>query len=153
MKNLFNKIFNILLTDNGSEFINTKLLIDAVGEKVNIFYCHPYSSYEKPNIENNHEFIRYVIPKGVNLSIYSQEDYNILSSHINSLIRKSLDNKCPFDLVENYIPLEKLRELGLKKINAENVVLVPKLLGEKNKENIKKYISKEDIKKEKIFLD
>lgn len=152
-KKIFDRLFEILLTDNGSEFINTKLLIDAVGDKVNIFYCHPYSSYEKGEIENNHEFIRYIIPKGVNLSIYTQSDYDLLASHINSILRSSLNDVCPFDLVEEYIPLSILKTLNLKKINADKVILTPKLLGEKNIENIKKYIDDKTIKKERIFIN
>lgn len=150
---IFDNLFEILLTDNGSEFINTKILIEAIGNKVHIFYCHPFSSFEKGSIENNHELIRSVIPKGVNLSVYNQKDYNLLSSHINSLIRNSLNNKCPFDLVERYIPLSILNELNLQKIDADKIVLIPKLLGTKNIENIKKYLDDKTIKKEKIFIE
>lgn len=150
---IFDKVFEILLTDNGSEFINTSLLIQAIGEKVHIFYCHPYSSFEKGSIENNHELIRCVIPKGVNLSVYNQKDYDLLASHINSLIRESLDDTCPFDQIDKYIPLEKIKQLNLNKIDAEKIILIPKLLGDKNIENIKKYLNSETIKKEKIFID
>lgn len=150
---IFDKVFEILLTDNGSEFINTNFLVEAIGDKVHIFYCHPYSSFEKGSIENNHELIRYVIPKGVNLSIYNQKDYDLLSSHINSLIRESLNDTCPFDLIDKYIPSEKIRQLNLHKIEAEKIILVPKLLGQKNIENIKKYLNSDTIKKEKIFID
>lgn len=150
---IFEKVFEILLTDNGSEFINSKLLIETLGNKVNIFYCHPYSSYEKGAIENNHELIRYVIPKGINLSIYNQKDYDLLSSHINSLIRKSLNDKCPFDLIEKYIPKSKLEEINIHKIEADKIILTPRLLGNKNIENIKKYLDINTIKKNKIFID
>ena len=150
---IFENLFEILLTDNGSEFINSKLLIETIGNKVHIFYCHPYSSYEKGSIENNHELIRYVIPKGVNLSIYNQKDYDLLSSHINSLIRESLNDKCPFDLIENYIPKSKLEEINIRKIEADKIILIPRLLGTKNIENIKKYLDKNTIKKNKIFID
>lgn len=150
---IFKKLFNILLTDNGSEFINSKLLIETLGDNVHIFYCHPYSSYEKGSIENNHELIRSVIPKGINLSIYTQEDYDLLSSHINSLIRESLNDKCPFDLIEDYIPKSKIKEINLHKIEPDKIILIPQLLGNKNIENIKKYLDRNTIKKNKIFID
>ena len=148
---IIEKIFEILLTDNGKEFIR----LDALKEilpNANIFYCHPYSSYEKGNIENNHELIRRVIPKGVSLKCYTQKDLDLLCSHINSLYRESLDGKCPFDLVENYISKDVLDKLNLKKIDDDKVVLVPKLLGEKNINNIKKYLDKKEIEEANITL-
>lgn len=145
------KIFEILLTDNGKEFIRLDDLIEIL-PNANIFYCHPYSSYEKGNIENNHELIRRVIPKGISLKCYTQKDLDLLCSHINSLYRESLDGKCPFDLVENYISKDVLDKLNLKKIDDDKVVLVPKLLGNKNINNIKKYLDKKEIEEANITL-
>ena len=148
---IIEKIFEILLTDNGKEFIRLDDLKEIL-PNANIFYCHPYSSYEKGNIENNHELIRRVIPKGVSLKCYTQKDLDLLCSHINSLYRESLDGKCPFDLVENYISKDVLDKLNLKKIDDDKVVLVPKLLGEKNINNIKKYLDKKEIEEANITL-
>lgn len=144
-------IFEILLTDNGKEFIRLDELENILPNS-NIFYCHPYASYEKGNIENNHELIRRVVPKGVSLKCYTQNDLNLLCSHINSLYRESLDGKCPFDLIEDYIPKGILNKLNLKRIDDDKVVLIPNLLGEKNINNIKKYLDKKEIKEANIIL-
>ena len=149
---IFNNIFNILLTDNGSEFKTVSKIVETF-PNINIFYCHPYASYEKGNIENNHELLRRVIPKGVSLKHYTQKDYNLLASHINSLYRKKLDGKCPFDSINNYIPIDTLNELGLTKISDDLVNLTPSLLGNKNIENIKKYLTNEEIIKANISLN
>lgn len=149
---LFNKILEILLTDNGSEFKDIKTLIE-IFPNINIYYCHPYSSFEKGSVENNHEFLRRVIPKGISLKPYTQEDYNLLASHINSLYRKKLNGNCPFDLVSKFISLETLQQLGLNKINDVDVNLTPYLLGKKNIENIKKYLDYSDIKQANISLN
>lgn len=146
---VFDKIMEILLTDNGKEFINIEQ-ITSVSSNINIFYCHPYSSFEKGSIENNHELIRRVIPKGVSLKPYTQRELNLLCSPINSLCRESLDGSCPFELIDKYIPLNKINVLGLTKINPLEVCLCPELLGDKNIENIKKYLDKNDIKKANI---
>lgn len=64
----FRKMFEVILTDNGWEFSKPlELEIDPeTGEKIiNIFYCNPYSSWQKSGIERNHEFIRYIIQKGI----------------------------------------------------------------------------------------
>lgn len=147
----FNKIFEILLTDNGSEFKTLSKIIETF-PNINIFYCHPYASYEKGNIENNHELLRRIIPKGVSLKPYSQNDYNLLSSHINSLYRKKLEGKCPFDLVSRYISTEVLLALGLIQIPDDKVNLTPFLLGTKNIENIKKHLTSEEIIKANISI-
>ncbi len=145
-----NDLFKVLLTDNGKEFpLGT--LLEAL-PNANIFYCHPYSSYEKGSIENNHELIRRVIPKGVSLKQYTQKDLDLLCSHINSLYRESLNGKCPFDLIENYIPKEVLNKLNIKKIDDDKVILNPYLLGDKNIQNIKKYLDDKEIKEEHISL-
>ena len=149
----FDKLMEILLTDNGKEFyIGEEVL--TLSSNIHLFYCHPYSSFEKGSIENNHELIRRIIPKGVSLKPYTQNELNLLCSHINSLFREKLDGKCPFDLIEQYIPLDKIKKLGLSKINPLDVCLIPELLGDKNINNIKKYLDKNDIKKANIsFLN
>lgn len=148
-KEVFDKIMEILLTDNGKEFFILNEITE-ISSNIHLFYCHPYSSYEKGSIENNHELIRRVIPKGVSLKPYTQDELNILCSHINSLFRESLKGKCPFDLVEEYIPLDKLNKLGLSKIKPLDVCLIPELLGDKNVNNIKKYLDKDDLEKANI---
>ncbi len=141
----FAKLFKILLTDNGSEF-NPPERFKKRFKTINLFYCHPYSSFEKGSIENNHELIRRVIPKGVPLKLYTQNDYNLLCSHINSLKRKELDGKSPFELVNSYIPTSLLESIGIKYISPKNVNLTPGLLGEKNIKNIKKSLTYSEIK-------
>ena len=145
----FNKLLEILLTDNGHEFIKLDEL-QQILKKTNIFYCHPYSSCEKGSIENNHELLRRVIPQGVSLKCYNQENINLLCSNINSLFREELDGKCPFNLIDEFISTDILNELGLKQIDPLNVSLIPELLGDKNVNNIKKYLSDKDIKKAHI---
>lgn len=145
----FNKILDILLTDNGHEFINIEKLMNILPQ-TNIFYCHPYSSFEKGSIENNHELIRRVIPQGVSLKPYTQHDFDLLCSNINSLIRNNLDTKSPFDLVYEYIPKETLDKLNLKPIDPIKVTLIPELLGDKNIKNICKYLTEKDIEKAHI---
>lgn len=151
-KEIFNEILEILLTDNGSEFKRVSKIVESF-PNINIFYCHPYSSFEKGNIENNHELLRRIIPKGISLKTYTQNDYNKISNNINSLYRKKLNGKCPFDLVEKYIPLETLKKMGLEKVIDVEVNLTPFLLGSKNIENIKRYLDAKDIKKANISLN
>ena len=57
----FNKLFPVILTDNGSEFSNPKEIEyrDAVPSlRTKVFYCDPSSPYQKGACEVNHELIR-----------------------------------------------------------------------------------------------
>ena len=150
-KDIFDKLMEILLTDNGKEFFILGDLLE-LAPNVNLFYCHPNSSFEKGSIENNHELIRRVIPKGISLKPYTQADFNLLCSHINSLIRESLNGKSPFDLIQNYIPLKIINKLGLYKVDPLDLCLIPELLGDKNINNIKKYLDDNDIKRANINI-
>ena len=72
-------------TDNGSEFKNPWVIEDLYGEKrTKVFYCDPQASWQKGRLEKNHEFIRYVLPKGKNLQTFTQSDMIKLMNHINS---------------------------------------------------------------------
>jgi IS30 family transposase len=59
----FKKCFSLILTDNGSEFLNPLLLETGLkGQKrTSVYYCNPNASYEKGALEKNHEFIRYMV--------------------------------------------------------------------------------------------
>lgn len=62
---MFKRSFPVILTDNGLEFKNPEdLELDEMGnQRTKIFYCNPMASYQKPHVEKNHEYIRYIIQK------------------------------------------------------------------------------------------
>ncbi len=96
----FKRLFGVILTDNGTEFQNNAALeCDKWGEiKTRVFYCDPNCSWQKGQIEKNHEFIRYVIPKGTSFDGLSQEDVTLMTNHINSYARDSLNGMTPYKL-------------------------------------------------------
>jgi IS30 family transposase len=126
----FNSLFPVILTDNGSEFSNPKALeFDAHGcRRTNIFYCDPCASFQKPNVELNHEFIRRILPKGTSFDNLNQLDINLMMSHINSYSREKLNDKSPFELFGFLYGKEVLNLLGLRKIPANEILLKPELL-------------------------
>ena len=126
----FTRLFPVILTDNGSEFKHTdELEKDINGKKrTKIFYCDPLSSWQKPHVEKNHEYIRYVLPKGKSFNPYMQADMTLLMNHINSTRRTKFSNKSPYELVEND-DLKLLMELlGLHLIEPDEVNLSKNLL-------------------------
>lgn len=97
----FQRLFQVFLTDNGSEFKRVDDL-EMTGDyeyRTNVFFCDPMASWQKPHIEKNHEFIRYVIPRGKTLNPYTQEDMTLLMNHINSTRRPGLGHKAPYELI------------------------------------------------------
>ena len=127
---LFEKTFPIILTDNGSEFGNPLSLEfnpEGIG-RTRIFYCNPRASYQKGMIEKNHEFIRYVLPKGTSFDNLLQTDVNLMINHINSLGRESLNWSSPYDVAKVLMGKETLKKLNLKKIATDEIQLNKHLL-------------------------
>lgn len=126
----FMELFPVLLCDNGSEFSNPAAIeFDGQGNRrTRVFYCNANASYEKGSCENNHEMIRRVIPKGVDLGLYTQEQISLMMSHINSYTRKKLGDKSPYDVFAFQYGEEILKVLGLRKIPADEITLSPELL-------------------------
>lgn len=126
----YKKIFPILLADNGSEFSDPKAIeFEHDGEIISrLFYCDPSMPGQKGHCENNHEFIRRIIPKGTDLGNYTQAQINLAMNHINSYGRPELINKSPCEMFAFLYGEELLHKLGVMKIPRDEIILKPKLL-------------------------
>lgn len=128
---VFKKLFPVILTDNGSEFSNPAALETSPflnQKRTRIFYCRPYSSWQKGHVENSHLNLRKVLPKGRSLENFTQQDINIVLSHVNSLIRRSLNDVPAITLFETIYGKDILEKLGIKLINKNAVHLLPDLI-------------------------
>jgi len=124
-RELFMKVFRVLLADNGSEFSNpAKIEYDEEGVmRTRLFYCDPQASYQKGSAERNHEFIRMFIPKGKSLDGFTQADISLMMDHINSYTRESLGDRSPYDMFEFLYGNEALDLLGCHRISPNDVTL------------------------------
>lgn len=127
---VFRKTFPIILTDNGSEFINPLKLETGINSSVRtgIFYCDSNASYQKGALEKNHEFIRYILPKGQSFDSLSQKKIDLMMNHINSTTRPSLNNRTPFELASLLLDKSAIKLFNLKRIAPDEVILKPSLL-------------------------
>ena len=127
----YSKLFSLLLTDRGSEFEKYELFevnIETGEIRGNIFYCDPQMPSQKPNVENNHNYVRDIIPNGKSLKHLTQKDVDLMFSHINSTPRKSLNGKTPYETFEFLYNAEILKKLNVQKIEKDMVTLQPYLL-------------------------
>ena len=124
--NKFKELFVVILTDNGSEFSNPKEIEFDIktGElRTQIFYCHPSSPFEKGACEVNHELLRRILPKGTSFDDLTQNDINLIMSHINSYKRKKLNNVSPYKMFSTIYGKDTIDKLGIQEIEPNNVSL------------------------------
>lgn len=125
------KLFSLLLTDRGSEFEKYKLFevnMETGEIRTNIFYCDPQVPSQKPHVENNHNYVRDILPNGKSLKKLTQQDLDLMFSHINSTPRKCLNGKTPYEAFEFLYGSEILKKLNIQKIEKDMVTLQPYLL-------------------------
>ena len=97
----FCQLFPVILTDNGGEFARVDdIEMDVRGES-KLFFCDPNRSDQKGRIEKNHTLIRDILPKGTSFDNLTQEDINLVCSHVNSVKRAALNGKSAY----NSLPL------------------------------------------------
>lgn len=126
----FKNLFEVILTDNGSEFFDPMSIeFDfSTGEKIsNVFYCDANCSWQKGTLERNHECIRYVLPKGTSFANLTQENCDSLASHINSVPRESLNKKTPYEAFEFLNDSILLKKLNITKVSPDEVTLTKQI--------------------------
>lgn len=108
----FRKIFKTITVDNGSEFALSEQLehsaINKTIPRTKVYYCHPYSSWERGSNENQNGMIRRKHPKGTNFGNVSKEEIAETERWINNYPRRILGYMSSEIMFE-----ECLREIGL----------------------------------------
>ncbi len=136
---LFNVWAEVLLTDRGSEFTaadSFEMRPDGT-RRSRVFYCDPMQAGQKGSLEENHEELRYLFPKGADLrelGLTGQEPLNLALSHINSAPVESLNGKSPIEFTRFLYPelWERLEEAGLHEVPKDEIILKPYLLKNRN---------------------
>ena len=126
----FPDIVPLVLTDNGGEFSNADAIEQNLkGDKeTSLFFCRPMKSCDKPHVEKNHTLFRDICPKGTSFDNFTQDTVDLIFSHVNSVARKKLNGKTPYELFD-FTFGEKITSLfGIKKIPPREVIQSPLLL-------------------------
>ena len=127
----YGKLFSLIVTDRGPEFEIPYLfeINQETGEvRTDIFYCDPQTPSQKPHVENNHNFVRDILPNGRKLDALTQDDVDLMFSHINSVPREVLNGKTPYDVFSFFYGEKLLEKLHVEKIDKDAVTLMPYLL-------------------------
>lgn len=129
-REIFCKLFPVILTDRGSEFSDpSSIECDCNGEvRTRIFYCDPRRSDQKGSIEVSHELVRRVLPKGTCFAFLTQNKVDLMMSHIDSYTRKKLNDRTPLQLFSFLYGDDVAAKLDLHEVAANEINLKPDLL-------------------------
>lgn len=92
----FPKLFKSITADNGSEFAS---LAEALQGLSDIYFAHPYSSWERGTNEKHNGILRRFIPKGKSLKDYSNDQIKQITHWMNHLPRKILNYRTPTEAI------------------------------------------------------
>lgn len=107
---IFPKVFRTITVDNGVEFSDYEGIEKSVlrdGKRTLVFYCHPYSSWERGSNENNNRLIRRHIPKGEDFDGRQEEEIALIENWINNYPRGIFDHRTAAELFN-----EEIRKLA-----------------------------------------
>lgn len=99
---LFSKVFKTITADNGSEFSE---LATVKPDDTEVYFTHPFSSWEKGTNECHNRILRRFIPKGEPIANYSDDDISFMADWANSLPRKILSYKTPGEIFDEQLDL------------------------------------------------
>lgn len=132
---IFIKLFQVILTDRGTEFSNPSR-IEYTKENIRrtwVFFCDPMNSNQKSQLERNHEIVREILPKGVSFDDLTQKQVSLALSHVNAYIRHVKGDRTPYEIFEFLYGKGMAQKLHIANIDSKEVILKPSLLGIKIK--------------------
>lgn len=101
----FDQLFKTVTSDNGSEFSG---LHDALKDVADVYFSHPYASWERGTSENQHKLIRRFVPKGSPISDVSENLILRIHRWMNDYPRKILGYATPHDTFVQAFKQERL---------------------------------------------
>lgn len=110
----FMKIFPVILTDRDPCFSNIQGICFSKitgEERCKIFYCDPYTSSQKPNVENINKQLRLYFPKGKSIDRFSRKDIQVINQALINRPLRSLDSYTPKEAFSKIFEEELINKL------------------------------------------
>lgn len=92
-----------LTWDRGMELAQHKRF--SVATDVDVYFCDPQSPWQRGSNENTNGLLRQYLPKGSNLSVYSQNDLDAIALRLNTRPRKTLGFRTPGAMLAEAVAL------------------------------------------------
>jgi len=88
----FSAVFKTITADNGSEFLDSDAIKKAAkcGE---VYYAHPYSSWERGSNENGNRILRRFVPKGTDIGKMTDKELQRIEDWVNNYPRRIFNYK------------------------------------------------------------
>ena len=90
------EVFKSITSDNGSEFSG----LSDLESLVPMYFCHPYSSFERGSNERHNGILRQFIPKGRSINDFSEDEIMYFVDIINAKPRKNLGYRTPEEIFD-----------------------------------------------------
>jgi len=97
----FRAVFKSITADNGTEFLDVESMEKSAfsnRKRTQLYYAHPYASWERGSNENGNRMIRRFIPKGADIAEFNREKIREIQNWINGYPRKILQFKTAEEL-------------------------------------------------------
>ncbi len=96
----YKALVHTITADNGKEFAYHEKISKALDTEV--YFAHPYSSWERGLNENTNGLLRQYFPKITNFKIVTQKEVKHAVNRLNTRPRKALNFRTPYDLMSEY---------------------------------------------------
>ena len=97
--------------DQGKEMSRHKELSAATGVKV--YFCDPHSPWQRGTCENTNGLLRQYLPKGTDLSVFSQDELDVIADSLNNRPRATHGFNTPLAVFSHLLAMAQQPSISI----------------------------------------